>query len=112
MESETYTCKTVTAGFFGMLGLAKRAGKTVHGTDVICEQMRAKKKPVLIFVSQTASEGTKRRLRTKTHFYNIPLCEISASTQELGHILSGGGLTAAVAITDEGLAQRLLSECK
>ena len=107
-----YTSKTVTKQFFGMLGLAKRAGKTVHGTDMICEQMRAKRKPVLVFVSQSASDATRKRLFTKSNFYNIPLVEISASTEELGHLLTGGGLTAAVAIMDDGFAARLLAECK
>lgn len=107
-----YTSKTVTKQFFGMLGLAKRAGKTVHGTDMICEQMRAKRKPVLVFVSQNASDATRKRLFTKSNFYSIPLVEISASTEELGHLLSGGGLTAAVAIMDDGFAARLLAECK
>ncbi len=105
------TSKTVTKQFFGMLGLAKRAGKTVHGTDMICEQMRAKRKPVLVFVSQYASDATRKRLRTKSSFYEVPLYEISATTEELGHILSGGGLTAAVAIVDDGFAARLLTEC-
>ncbi len=110
MEQATVQ-KTVLDGFFGMLGLAKRAGKTVHGTDMICEQMRAKRKPVLVFVSQNASEGTRKKLRTKSNFYGIPLYEISLSTEELGHIVGRGGLTAAVAITDEGFARRLLDEC-
>ncbi len=112
MTDSVQNTKQVLDGFIGMLGLAKRAGKTVHGTEMICEQMRAKKKPVLVFVSQYASDGTRKRLKTKSIFYNIPLYEIDLTTEVLGHLLTGGGLTAAVAITDEGLAQRLLRECQ
>jgi len=106
------TPTAVSEQFFGILGLAKRAGKTVHGTDMICEKMRAKKKPVLVLVSHTASDGTRERLRKKCGFYGVPLREIAATTERLGQLLAGGGLCAAVALTDSALADRLMQECK
>jgi ribosomal protein L7Ae-like RNA K-turn-binding protein len=103
---------TVTERFFGMLGLAKRAGKTVLGTDMICEKMRAKKKPVLVLASREASEATRARLQQKCNFYNIPYCEVDVSTEKLGSICGCSGLAAAVAVTDAGFAEQLLLECK
>ena len=102
----------VTERFFGMLGLAKRAGKTVQGTNVICDKMRAKGKPVLVLTSHYASEGTRKRLSSKCNFYSIPYYEVDVSTEKLGSILGCSGLTAAVAVIDAGFAEQLRMECK
>ena len=102
----------VTERFFGMLGLAKRAGKTVQGTNVICDKMRAKGKPVLVLTSHYASEGTRKRLSSKCNFYSIPYYEVDVSTEKLGSILGCSGLTAAVAVMDAGFAEQLRMECK
>ncbi len=102
----------VTERFIGMLGLARRAGKTVLGTDMICEKMRAKKKPVLVLVSRFASDATRERLKKKCIFYNIPALEVELPTEQLGHLMGKGGALAAVALTDEGFARELTAECK
>ncbi len=104
--------KTVSERFFGMLGLARRAGKTVLGTDMICERMRAKSKPVLVLASREASDATRARLMHKCDFYSIPYCVVDVSTEKLGNICGCSGLAAAVAVTDAGFAEQLLMECK
>ncbi len=107
---ERATC-TVTERFFGMLGMARRAGKTVHGTDMICERMRARSKPVLVIASHEASERTRLRLQYKCEFYNVPFLVAEVTAQRLGQ-LCGCSVVAAVAVTDAGLAQELQRECK
>ncbi len=102
----------VTERFIGMLGLARRAGKTVQGTDMICEKMRAKKKPVLVLVSHSASDATRERLTKKCVFYNVPCLVVEISTEKLGHLIGKSGAIAAVAILDEGFARELITECK
>lgn len=102
----------VTERFFGMLGLAKRAGKTVQGTNVICDKMRAKGKPVLVLTSHYASDATRKRLLSKCNFYSIPYMEVDVSQEKLGSILGCSGLTAAVAVLDTGFAEQIRMECK
>lgn len=102
----------VTERFLRMLGLARRAGKTVLGTEMICEQMRAKKKPVLILVSSCASDGTRRRLLHKSSFYSIPALTVEVSGETLGHLLGVARPLVAVAVTDAGFAAQLTAECK
>ncbi len=106
------TVMAVTERFKGMLGLARRAGKTVQGTDVICEKMRAKKKLVLVLVSHTASDATRERLMKKCFFYNIPCLLVEMTAEEMGHLLGKSGAIVAVAILDEGFARELTAECK
>ncbi len=106
------TTHAVSKRFIGMLGLARRAGKTVLGTDMICEKMRAKRKPVLVLVSHTASDATRERLTKKCVFYNIPYHLVEISTEELGRLMGKSGAIAAVALIDEGFARELIAECK
>ncbi len=102
----------VTERFLRMLGLARKAGKTVLGTEVICEQMRAKKKPVLVLVSSGASEGTQRRLSHQCSFYNIPSLTIDVAPEVLGHLLGTARPLVSVGILDGGFADQLRQECK
>lgn len=103
---------TVTERFFGMLGLARRAGKTVLGTDMICERMRARSKPVLVLASREASLGTRNRLKYKCEFYSVSYRVVDATMAQLGKICGAMRPTAAVAITDEGFARELTGECQ
>ncbi len=107
-----HSVMAVTERFIGMLGLARRAGKTVQGTDMICERMRAKKKPVLVLVAHDASPATQERLVKKCVFYNIPCLVVALTTEALGHLLGKTGALAAVAVLDEGFARELTAECK
>ena len=102
----------VTERLLRMLGLARKAGKTVLGTEVICEQMRAKKKPVLILVSSGASDGTLRRLSHKSSFYSIPCLTVDVAPEVLGHLLGTARPLVSVGITDGGFADQLRQECK
>lgn len=102
----------VTERFLRMLGLARKAGKTVLGTEVICEQMRVKKKPVLILVSTDASEGTRRRLSHKSSFYSIPCLTVNVASEVLGRLLGTARPLVSVGILDDGFADQLRQECK
>lgn len=90
----------------GMLGLAMRAGKLIIGTDMICRAM-AKRQPMLVVVSSSASDGTKKKLRTKCEFYDTELIEIALDTEMLGHLLGKAYTPAAVAVTESGIAEQI-----
>ena len=92
-----------------MIGLARKAGKTVCGTPLICLALRKEKAPLLVLVSTGASEGTKNKLRFKCEFYRVPYTLIDCPTAELAHIVGKTGEIAAVAITDENFAKAILS---
>ena len=57
----------------GMLGFAMRAGKLILGTDIVCRAMpkRGAGRVLLVAVSCTASDATKKKLFTKSEFYGI-----------------------------------------
>ena len=90
-----------------MLGFARRAGKTVIGTEQICIAM-PKGKIRLVVISGAASDATKKKLSVKSDFYTIPWVEAEIDTECLGHLLGKASAVAAVAVTDEGFAEEIM----
>ena len=116
METESPTRKVpvyaVTERFFGMLGMARRAGKTVFGTDPICTAMRGKNKPALVVIVSDASENTREKLIAKCAWYGVPCRVAEVGGEDLAHRLGRTGFAAAVAVTDPDLAREILNACK
>lgn len=90
----------------GMLGFAMRAGKVTVGTENVCHIL-AKGMAVLVLVCHDASDGTKKKLRTKCEFYGVELQEIMIDTGELGRLLGKTYGPAAVAVTEERFAKEI-----
>lgn len=89
------------------LGLCRRAGKTVHGTPLVCTALAAKRPPFLVLMSEEASDGTKKKLCNKTSFYRVSLLSLPVSCERLAKAVGKTGELAAVAVTDEGFAREL-----
>ena len=87
-----------------LIGLAKKAGKVTSGIPIICDALRAGKKPILILVSESASDNSIKKISDKSVYYNVELLKIPLSSEELAHSVGKSGSTAAVAINDNGLA--------
>ena len=90
----------------GMIGLARRAGKTVIGTDLVCRAM-PKGQVRLVLISASASAPTKKKLSVKSDFYGIKWIEAEIDTERLGAILGKSGTVATVAIVDNGFAEEI-----
>ena len=82
----------------GMLGLAKKAGKTVSGEDKILEAIR-NGKAKLVIIAGDASENTKKRFKDKCAYYHIGVYEYGTKVT-LQH--------AALAITDKNFSDSVL----
>ena len=93
----------------GMLGFAMRAGKVIIGTELVCSSMAKKSKdaPRLILISSTASDGTTKKILTKSDFYGIDAVKIDLDSDELGHLLGKLYAPAVVAITDDRFAEEI-----
>ena len=93
----------------GMLGFARRAGKTVIGTELICRAMpkRGDGRIRLVIISDKASDATRKKLAVKCEFYGIDYVEVNMDTDELGHLLGKQFAPAAVAVTDENFAREI-----
>lgn len=110
MQEQNLPNKTVkgeTERFLTFLGLCRRAGKTVHGTPLVCEALAKRKPPVLVILSEGASEATAKRITDKCRFYRVPLITVPADTGRLAHAVGKSCALAAVAVTDENFAKEL-----
>ena len=94
--------------FLSMLGIARKAGKLVVSTPMVCEAMRKKKKPCLVIVAQNASESTKKKLITKSEYYKIRVIVSDIEKEELSQSVGKESIIATVAVTEENLAAQLL----
>ena len=94
----------------GMLGFAMRAGKVVIGTESVCSAMakRGKDKPRLVLIAKGASEGTTKKLLTKSQFYGIDTITIDIDSSELGRLLGKLYAPATVAIVDDRFAEEII----
>ena len=91
------------------IGLCRKAGRVVIGTNAVCEALRGREKPIAVFAANDISGNTEKRLRDKCATYGVPLRTIPASGEALAHALGKSAVTAAVAVTDENLC-RLVTE--
>ena len=88
-----------------MLGICKKAGAAVSGTDMICEALKkGKNAPLLVVISSDASQNTEKRLTDRCSFYGTEAVKTPISSSELGTALGKSSTVAAVGITDAGLA--------
>ena len=93
----------------GFLGLCRKAGKLICGTPQVCDALGKKKQPYLVLAAHDSSEATRKKLRTQTEFYRVPLYIAEICGEELAHAVGKSGLIAAVAVTDSGMGEALLS---
>ena len=93
-----------------ILGLAKKAGAIISGTELVIDSVR-KKKACHVFVCSDASPGTLKKLSDKTNFYGVPLTKLDLTMSELSHCVGLSRLTAAVSLTNRNFLKLLeLSE--
>jgi ribosomal protein L7Ae-like RNA K-turn-binding protein len=91
----------------GMLGFARRAGKTVIGFDLSARAL-ARGEARLLLTASDASDATKKRVGTKCEFYRTESVTVDISGEELGALLGKSGAVMVVAVTDKGFADEIL----
>ena len=89
---------------YGMLGLAKRAGKAISGTEAVIAKIRGFE-AYLVIIANDASDGTKKRITDKCKSYETDYI-FYGICDDIGKAI-GTGNCVAVAITDEGFAKSL-----
>ena len=90
----------------GMLGLAKKAGRIISGTDMVCEAVRTGKAKH-IYIAGDASRNTNKRLINCCTYYEVPYSIILPCGTELAHAIGKTGNVAAAAVTDIGFTMAI-----
>lgn len=90
-----------------LLSLAQRAGKVASGEFKTEESVKAGQAQLVILASD-ASDNTKKKFTNMCSFYEVPIM-IYSDKEEIGHYI-GKEFRASVAVTDAGLAGKILAE--
>lgn len=90
-----------------MLGLARRAGKTVCGTDLAILAVRSDKAFIVIMACDV-SERTKKQLSDKCISHNVKLVQTDASQSEMAKATGKSSPVSAVAVTDRHFADGIM----
>ena len=86
-----------------LLGLAMRAGKLVSGEELTLRDIR-NSTTKFTFVALDASENTKKKIKDKCSYYQIP-CDDSFSQSELSQAIGRTRMT--IGVNDQGFAKKL-----
>ena len=97
--------------FAGLLGIAKKAGRVIAGTNLVTDAVRSgspSKCPCGVFLASDVSDNTRKRITNCCTYYEVPLYEIPLTIAEVGDAIGKSGSTSAVGITDPGLCDALV----
>ena len=98
----------------GLLGLCKKSGNLIVGSDPVLSAIRNKKRaPALVLLAADASANTQKRIRNCCAYYKIKLFGLPLDADTLGHLTGKRGAVAVAGVLDSGFAEaigRLLQE--
>ena len=97
--------------FLFMLGLCRRAGKLITGTDLVTKSLPSKKVCLVIY-SNDASDNTKKRVTDKCSFYEVECVKAPFSSSEISDAIGKSGAICTLGITDLNFAGELKSLCQ
>ncbi len=89
------------------LGIARRAGFVVMGTDAVLDNLRFGKIK-MIFVASDSSQATIEKVEKKGIYYNIPVIK-KYSTDELSQAL-GTQNSKVIGLKDQGIKKAIKVE--
>ncbi len=92
--------------FYGLLGLAMRAGKIVSGEELSVQEIKNNRAKCVILAGD-ASEGTKKKIQNKCCFYQVPVI-IGDHRVILGNAI-GKDERVVIAVCDSGFTKKLMT---
>lgn len=88
-----------------LLGMAKKAGKTVCGTDMTVESIRKNASSVKVVITASdSSDGTVKRIVNTASYYGVDVIPLAVTKEKLGHLLGCGAELSVVGVKDSGFA--------
>ncbi|MBE6673106.1 MAG: hypothetical protein E7599_06270 [Ruminococcaceae bacterium] len=94
--------------FERLLGMARKAGRLVMGTDLVMKALAGTKPTVfMVLASDGASENTKKRISDRCLYYNVVRYTVPQTPEELSHLLGKTGSVCCIGVTDEAFAKGL-----
>lgn len=93
--------------FLSSLGIAKKAGKIIAGSNMVASYIRNDNIPALVILSCDASGNTRKLVHDVCRYRNVTLEDTEYSMDALANAIGALHPVSCVAITDTGLANML-----
>lgn len=97
--------------FLFMLGLCRKAGKVIIGTDLVTKSLPSKKAYLVIYASD-ASENTVKKVTDKCSFYGVECIKAPFSSSEISNAIGKSASVCTLGITDLNFSSELKSLCQ
>lgn len=90
-----------------MLGLSRRAGAVIIGTDLVTKALPSGKVKLVMYACD-ASANTEKKITDKCKFYGTECIKLSYDGGEIAHAIGKMSSVSAVGITDENFSRELV----
>ena len=90
------------------LGLAAAKRSVVLGSDLVLREVRRKSNGICVLLASDASERTTKQICDKCAYYKVSLIRLDTDMETLGARVGKISPTACAAVTDRGLASRIV----
>lgn len=94
--------------FLSMLGLSKRAGSSITGTDLVTKALPSGKVKLVIY-AENSSHNTEKKITDKCKYYNVNCIKAHYTSDELSHAVGKLSAVCVIGITDENFSKELFS---
>ena len=89
-----------------MLGLSRRAGAVIIGTDLVTKSLPSGKVRLVIYACD-ASTNTEKKITDKCRFYNTKCIKSAYDGSVIAHAIGKESTVSVVGVTDENFSQEL-----
>ncbi len=94
------------------LGLAKKAGKIMSGTNLVSTFIRSDNKPYLVLVADDASRNTKKMILAASKHHRVDCLEVQYNMDQFSHAIGASYYISCIAVFDQGFADLIVSRLK
>ena len=91
-----------------MLGLSRRAGSLIIGTDLVTKSLPSGK-VLLVIYAENSSPNTEKKITDKCSFYNVNCTKAPFTGDELAHAIGKTASVCVVGVTDKNFSKELFS---
>ena len=89
-----------------MLGLCRRAGAVIIGTDLVTKALPSGKVKLVMYACD-ASANTEKKITDKCKFYKAKCVKVAFDGGEIAHAIGKQSTVSVVGVTDENFSREL-----
>lgn len=92
--------------FLSMLGLCRRAGAVIIGTDLVTKALPSGKIKLVMYAGDS-SANTEKKITDKCRFYNTECVKLTYGGGDIAHAIGKMSTVSVVGIADGNFSQEL-----